>query len=212
MINTDNLIGHISTVGSLVGSICAKGDNAYLHIKYSSNMPTQDSDMKDTPDDFIGICSTNTFNAPVNFSSYTWFKWKGSPGPMGVITSIEKIATAGLVDTYQINCSDGSHFTFNVTNGSGIETITLNGVTIPVSNKSVNIDALAKGQYTSFDNITVNCFGKVIENGVSYWFINFISGNEGFQKRWLCNSTDTTEWRREKVNGTWSSWIPVQAL
>ena len=49
---------------------------------------------------------------------------QGPQGEQGVsITSIELISSVGLLDTYQINYSDGSHDTFTVTNGADGESI-----------------------------------------------------------------------------------------
>ena len=44
-------------------------------------------------------------------------------GEQGSITSIEKTATNGLVDTYTVTYNDGTTTTFEVTNGNGIESI-----------------------------------------------------------------------------------------
>lgn len=65
-----------------------KGDSQYVHIKYSSAMPTKDSDMYDTPDDYIGIYSGASSTAPTDYTSYTWFKYKGEKGDIGTPATI----------------------------------------------------------------------------------------------------------------------------
>lgn len=73
----------------------AKGDTGdawYIHIKYSSDLPTSDADMGNTPDNWIGIYSGTASTAPAHFGDYTWFQWKGDTGATGaacVITAQE---------------------------------------------------------------------------------------------------------------------------
>ena len=56
-----------------------KGDNAYIHIKYAATEPISDNDMKNIPDEWMGICSSNTTTAPSTYTSYTWYNIKGAP-------------------------------------------------------------------------------------------------------------------------------------
>lgn len=56
------------------------GTSAYVHIRYASAQPTQDSDMKTTADDWIGIYSGSASSAPTTYTSYTWYKIKGETG------------------------------------------------------------------------------------------------------------------------------------
>ena len=65
-----------------------KGDSQYVHIKYSSAMPTKNSDMYDTPDNYIGIYSGASSTAPTDYTSYTWFKYKGEKGDIGTPATI----------------------------------------------------------------------------------------------------------------------------
>lgn len=60
------------------------GDEAYIHIKYSANEPTQDSDMKTTPDAWIGVCGGTSSTAPTHYTDYTWYKFKGETGATGI--------------------------------------------------------------------------------------------------------------------------------
>jgi hypothetical protein len=64
-----------------------KGDNAYVWIKYSAIQPTQDSDMSDTPNKYIGIYSGTATTAPSTYTSYTWYKYKGETGATGTAGS-----------------------------------------------------------------------------------------------------------------------------
>lgn len=65
-----------------------KGDSQYVHIKYSSAMPTKNSDMYDTPDNYIGIYSGASSTAPTDYTSYAWFKYKGEKGDTGTPATI----------------------------------------------------------------------------------------------------------------------------
>ena len=55
-----------------------KGEPWYVHIRYSTNEPTQDSDMHTSPDNWMGIYSGTSSTAPTNYLSYGWFKIKGT--------------------------------------------------------------------------------------------------------------------------------------
>lgn len=87
------------------------GLNAYVHIKYSATQPTQDSDMKDTADAWMGILSDNTQTASTTYTDYTWYNIKGATGSNGAdgatptIDNITKNWKIGLVDTGV--CSEG---------------------------------------------------------------------------------------------------------
>lgn len=69
----------------------AKGDTGdawYIHIKYSSDLPTSDADMGNTPDNWIGIYSGTSSTAPAHYTGYTWFQWKGNTGATGAAATI----------------------------------------------------------------------------------------------------------------------------
>ena len=59
------------------------GDAWYMYIKYSSDLPTSDADMGNTPDNWIGIYSGTASSAPAHYTDYTWFQWKGDKGNTG---------------------------------------------------------------------------------------------------------------------------------
>lgn len=64
------------------------GDDWYVHIKYSADLPTSDADMGNTPDNWIGIYSGTASTAPSHYTDYTWFKWKGETGNTGEACTI----------------------------------------------------------------------------------------------------------------------------
>lgn len=69
----------------------AKGDTGdawYIHIKYSSDLPTSDADMGDTPDNWIGLYSGTSSTAPAHYTDYQWFQWKGDTGATGAAATI----------------------------------------------------------------------------------------------------------------------------
>lgn len=101
-----------------------KGDTGaawHVFIKYASQEPTQDSDMGDNPDNWIGIYCGTAITAPDHYTSYDWFEIKGEKGDTGdSIAQIRKTGTSGLVDTYTVTTQDGVNVgTFTVTNGDG---------------------------------------------------------------------------------------------
>ena len=61
------------------------GANAYVWIKYLGNAPenSNDSEMSNIPNNYMGIYSGNAVYAPETISSYQWFKIKGEQGVQG---------------------------------------------------------------------------------------------------------------------------------
>lgn len=59
------------------------GDNATIYIKYSTAQPTKNSDMHNTPDNWIGINSGSAATAPTSYREYDWFQIKGAKGDTG---------------------------------------------------------------------------------------------------------------------------------
>lgn len=64
------------------------GNDWYVYIKYSADLPTSDADMGDTPDNWIGIYSGTASIAPSHYTDYTWFQWKGDTGNTGAAATI----------------------------------------------------------------------------------------------------------------------------
>ena len=56
----------------------ANGTHAW--IRYAAVQPTQDSDMKTTPDEWIGIYCGPSTTAPTAYTAYSWYKFKGETG------------------------------------------------------------------------------------------------------------------------------------
>ena len=59
------------------------GADAHVFFKYSDALPTQDSDMYDSPTDatfYIGVYSSTEATPPTTHASYTWFRAKGLKG------------------------------------------------------------------------------------------------------------------------------------
>ena len=59
------------------------GAQTYVWIKWSADEPTQDSDMGDVPDAWIGIYVGLSSTAPTTYTSYTWYEYKGDKGDQG---------------------------------------------------------------------------------------------------------------------------------
>jgi len=59
------------------GQTGPQGDSAYVHIRYASHEPTQNSDMKTTPDNWMGVYSGHSATAPTSYTSYAWNEVKG---------------------------------------------------------------------------------------------------------------------------------------
>ena len=64
------------------------GNDWYVYIKYSADLPTSDADIGDTPDNWIGLYSGTASTAPSHYTDYTWFQWKGDTGNTGAACTI----------------------------------------------------------------------------------------------------------------------------
>ena len=60
-----------------------QGVQTYVYIKYSNREPIADSDLTDTPSDWMGICSTTAATAPTAYGDYSWYEIKGAHGDPG---------------------------------------------------------------------------------------------------------------------------------
>ena len=76
------------------------GTNAYVYIRYAASEPTSDSDMKTTPDAWIGIYSGDAATAPTAYTAYTWYKIKGETGASGGVSDVQvngtSVVTSGV--------------------------------------------------------------------------------------------------------------------
>lgn len=76
---TDNTTATFTVTNGADGS---PGASAYVWIRYAATEPTQDSDMKTTPDAWMGIYSGDSATAPTAYTAYTWYNIKGQTGPV----------------------------------------------------------------------------------------------------------------------------------
>lgn len=70
------------------GETGAKGEagtNAFAWIRYLENAPenSNDSDLSENPNNYMGVYSGSSATAPTEISSYQWFKIKGEQGEKG---------------------------------------------------------------------------------------------------------------------------------
>lgn len=61
-----------------------QGDDAYVWIKWAPNQPTRDSDMSDTPNDYMGVYTGWSETAPTSYQEYKWYKIRGPQGERGI--------------------------------------------------------------------------------------------------------------------------------
>lgn len=76
------------------------GDAWYVWIKYAGQEPTQDSDMGDTPDNWMGIYSGTSSTAPTHYTDYDWFEIKGATGDTGTAADIVNQSVEYAVGDY----------------------------------------------------------------------------------------------------------------
>ena len=78
----------LDSTAAVIGVYGDTGQAWYVHIKYSSQQPTSDSDMGDIPDNWIGIYSGTSSTAPTHYTDYDWFEFKGEKGDTGDASAI----------------------------------------------------------------------------------------------------------------------------
>jgi hypothetical protein len=117
------------------GPAGADGTSAYVHIKWGATATP--ATLLDTPDEYIGICSSASDTPPADYTGYTWYQWKGAKGDAGEagsagvdgvdgadgrgITSITRTVgdgSPGTTDTYTITYTDETTDEFTVYNGA----------------------------------------------------------------------------------------------
>lgn len=100
--------GTTSTFTITNGADGADGQSAYVWIRYSATQPTQDSDMKTTPDAWMGIYSGDSATAPTAYTAYTWYNIKGQIGPVSdVQVNGTSVVTDGVAN---VPVADNSTF------------------------------------------------------------------------------------------------------
>ena len=84
------------------------GTSTYVHIKYSAVANPTDSDMTETPSDYIGICHDSNVNDPTTASSYAWSKWLGEDGKDGTPGKDGTNGKSSYTHFAYANSADGS--------------------------------------------------------------------------------------------------------
>ena len=76
-----DLTGRLSS-SALVTAVLSAGifRGGYVWITWADQMPTRDSDLRDTPAPYIGICSTSESTPPASYTEYLWYKYRGDDG------------------------------------------------------------------------------------------------------------------------------------
>ena len=143
-----------------------KGDSQYVHIKYSSAMPTKDSDMYDTPDNYIGIYSGASSTAPTAYTSYTWFKYKGEKGDIGTPATITSQAVEYQAGTSGTIIPSGTWTTTipTVPNGSYLwtkTTISFNSGSPVISYSVARMGIDGSGSVSTVNNVSPDSNGNI---------------------------------------------------
>ena len=143
-----------------------KGDSQYVHIKYSSTMPTKDSDMYDTPDDYIGIYSGASSTAPTDYTSYSWFKYKGEKGDIGTPATITSQAVEYQAGTSGTIIPSGTWTTTipTVPNGSYLwtkTTVSFNSGSPVISYSVARMGIDGAGSVSSVSGVSPDTTGNV---------------------------------------------------
>lgn len=72
-----------------------RGDNAYIHIKFASQVPTEAShSIGDIPDNWVGFYWGSSPTAPADWTQYKWFQIKGEKGDTGSPATLVSSAVA----------------------------------------------------------------------------------------------------------------------
>ena len=117
------------------------GVSSYVHIKYSAIAnPTLPSQISDTPNEYIGICTDNNEDDPTDPGPYTWSKFEGRDGKNGIQGPAGKDGTSSYVHFAYSTTADGSG-SFNIEPFDGAKYI-------GVLTNSTKEDSLTHTDYT----------------------------------------------------------------
>lgn len=86
MIHTGTVLyndGTTSTIQFQDGIQGLQGVQTYVWIMWAQDYPSADTDMQNTPADYIGIYSGTASTAPTSYEAYTWYDYKGDRGEPG---------------------------------------------------------------------------------------------------------------------------------
>lgn len=115
---TDNTTATFTVTNGEDGS---PGVSAYVWIRYAATEPTQDSDMKTTPDAWMGIYSGDSATAPTAYTAYTWYNIKGQTGPVqDVQVNGTSVVTDGVANVPLASTSAPGVAKVNTTYGTSI--------------------------------------------------------------------------------------------
>ena len=143
-----------------------KGDSQYVHIKYSSAMATKNSDMYDTPDNYIGIYSGASSTAPTAYTSYTWFKYKGEKGDIGTPATITSQAVEYQAGTSGTIIPSGTWTTAIPTVPSGSylwtkTTVSFNSGSPVISYSVARMGIDGSGSVSTVNNVSPDSNGNI---------------------------------------------------
>ena len=139
------------TARNIKGGRGENGTNAYVHIRYAQQQPTQDSDMSTTPGPWMGMYSGSSATAPEHYTDYEWNQVQGPSGEMATVTvtgSTPSITAAnntlyqcGELATLTITPPASGIFGVVFTSGSTATVLTATGITWPSWFDATSLDA-----------------------------------------------------------------------
>ena len=146
LVDTYTITYNDSTSSTFTVTNGAKGDTGatwYVWIKYAGSQPTQDSDMGNVPDNWMGIYSGTASSAPAHYTSYSWFQIKGATGETGAAATI----TSTDIEYQQ----------------------SISGTSIPTGSWSSSVPTVTQGNFLwTRTTITFNSGSPVVFYSVSY--------------------------------------------
>lgn len=147
-VHTGTIAYNDGTTGSIVITDGVKGDTGaaeYCHIRWSSVEPTRDSDVYDTPDDWMGVYTgLEASTANLHYTDYQWCCVKGDTGATGAdCTVVDQIVE------YQASTS---------------------GTVVPTGAWSTTVPAVSNGQFL-WTRITIEFSGgsEMVAYSVGYY-------------------------------------------
>jgi len=169
LIDTYTITYNDATTQTFTVTNGAKGDTGdawYVWIKYAGSQPTQDSDMGDTPDNWIGIYSGTSSTAPTSYTSYQWFEIKGEKGDTGEASAITSQSVTYLESTSGTVVPEGSWTTTvpSVTPGNFLWTrtiLTWNDATSTTAYSVSRFGIDGTGAVSSVNNISPDSNGNI---------------------------------------------------
>lgn len=176
------------------------GDASYLHIKYSSDLPTQDSDMSDYPDNYIGLYSGTASTAPSHYTDYTWFAWKGNTGATGAAATIVSQAIEYMASSSGTVVPEGSWTTTVPTVAAGQflwtrTKLTYNDGTVVTSYSVGFMGVNGSGAVASVNNVSPDGNGNVALDASNI----ACSDSQSVQAHISQNESDISDLRKYEV-------------